>query len=72
MARGAFFLVAAVITAASAAAVHAAVPLPPDQVAYSGVLVDSGGVPLAGPVDLTTRIYDAASAGTLVFKQSFT
>jgi hypothetical protein len=51
---------------------HAAVPLPPDQVAYSGVLVDGGGVPLAGPVDLTARIYDTASAGTLVYKQSFT
>jgi len=51
---------------------RAAVPAPPDQVAYSGVLVDGGGVPLAGPVDLTARLYDAASGGTLIFKQSFT
>lgn len=49
----------------------AAPPAPPDQIAYSGVLVDGGGVPLAGPVDLTARLYDAASGGTLIFKQSF-
>jgi hypothetical protein len=49
----------------------AAPPVPPDQVAFSGVLVDAGGVPLAGPVDLTARLYDAASGGTLLFKQSF-
>jgi hypothetical protein len=34
--------------------------------------VDGGGVPLAGPVGLTARLYDAASGGTLIFKQSFT
>ena len=48
----------------------AVVPAPPDQIVWSGVLVD-GGVPLAGPVDLTARLYDAASGGTLIFKQSF-
>ncbi len=55
-----------------AASGFAAVPVPPDQVAYSGLLVDGGGIPLAGPVDLAARVYDAANAGTLVFKQSFT
>ncbi len=54
-----------------ALAAFASVPVPPDQVAYSGVLVDGGGVPLVGPVDLTARLYDAASGGSLVFKQSF-
>jgi len=44
----------------------AVVPVPPDQIAYSGVL-DS-----PGPVDLTARLYDAGSGGTLIFMQSFT
>jgi len=60
------------LTSFLAATAWAALPVPPDQVAYSGVLVDGGGVPLAGPVDLGARIYDAASGGSLVFKQSFT
>jgi hypothetical protein len=49
----------------------AAPPQPPDQIAHSGVLLDGGGVPLPGPVDLAARLYDAASGGTLLFKQSF-
>jgi hypothetical protein len=65
-------LLGAVLAFVSASSGRAAVPVPPDQVAYSGVLVDGGGAPLAGPVDLAARIYDAASGGTLVFKQSFT
>jgi len=59
-------LAALVLAASVAPAARAALPAPPDQVAYSGVL----SVP--GPVDLTARLYDAASGGTLVFKQSFT
>lgn len=51
---------------ALAPAALAVVPVPPDQVAYSGVLASSG------PVDLAARIYDAPSGGTLIFKQSFT
>ena len=65
-----FGLLAAVLAFGSASSALAALPVPPDQVAYSGVLVDGGGVPLAGPVDLTARLYDAASGGTLIFKQS--
>jgi hypothetical protein len=60
-------VLAAVVLASSLGhAARAALPAPPDQVAYSGVL----GVP--GPVDLVARIYDAPSGGTLVFRQSFT
>src|SRR5262245_64620424 len=44
----------------------AVVPVPPDQVAFSAV------ASVAGPYDVTARIYDAASGGTLLFKQSFT
>jgi hypothetical protein len=44
----------------------AAVPAPPDVVSYSGVADQ------AGPFDVTARIYDAASGGTLVYKQTFT
>ena len=65
-------LLGAVMALVSASSGRAALPVPPDQVAYSGVLVDGGGVPLAGPVDLTARLYDAASGGALIFKQSFT
>jgi hypothetical protein len=63
-----FGLLAALLAIGSASPGHAAVPVPPDQVAYSDTLVDSGGVPLAGPLDLTARIYYAASSGTLIFK----
>jgi hypothetical protein len=44
----------------------AVVPAPPDVVSYSGVANQ------AGPFDVTARIYDAASGGTLVYKQTFT
>jgi hypothetical protein len=44
----------------------AAVPAPPDVVSYSGVANQ------AGPFDVTARIYDAASGGTLVYKQTIT
>jgi hypothetical protein len=59
------------LAALAASPTLAAPPAPPDQVAYSGVLLDGGGIPLAGPVDLTARLYDAANGGTLIFKQSF-
>ena len=64
MARLLAGLVASLFALAPAAL--AVVPVPPDQIAYSGVLA------AGGPVDLTARIYDAPSGGTLVFKQSFT
>ena len=66
-----FFGLAALLAMLPASSARAALPVAPDQVAYSGVLVDGGGAPLAGPVDLTARIYDAASGGALVFVQSF-
>jgi hypothetical protein len=63
--------VASLLALGLASGAPAAVPVPPDQVAWSGVLVDGLGAPLAGPVDLIARLYDAASGGVLVFKQSF-
>src|SRR5262245_46239773 len=57
--------------ALDASPVQAAPPVPPDQISWSGVLVDGGGAPLAGAVDLTARLYDAPSGGTLLFVQSF-
>jgi hypothetical protein len=62
-------LVCAIVAIASAA--PAAPPDIPDSIAYQGLLVDGGGVPLAGPVDLTIRVYDALLVGTLLYKQSF-
>ena len=55
----AFFLVLA-------PASFAVVPAPPDQVAFSSI------ASAAGPYDVTARIYDAASGGTLLYKQTFT
>lgn len=39
----------------------------PDQVPYAGTISGGG----SGPVDLTVRLYDAASGGTLLYLQSF-
>jgi hypothetical protein len=50
----------------SGSAALAVMPAPPDVVSYSGVANQ------AGPFDVTARIYDAASGGTLVYKQTFT
>jgi hypothetical protein len=50
-----------------AGAAFAAPPEVPDQVPYSAV-VPGGG---SGPVDLTVRLYDAATGGTLLYVQDF-
>lgn len=46
--------------------VHAAVP---HLVRYQGQAVDSAGVPLQGPYTLTFRLYDADTAGTIVWQE---
>ena len=43
-----------------------------DTVSYQGFLRDDDGSPLAGPVDLTFRIYSAASGGSALWTESFT
>ena len=50
----------------------AAAPVVPATMSYQGVLLDAGGAPQTGNVDLTFRIFDALSAGTLLYKQSLT
>ncbi|MGI9432559.1 MAG: IPT/TIG domain-containing protein, partial [Myxococcota bacterium] len=50
---------------------QSAPPEIPEAVSYQGVLLDSGGLPRTGTVDLVLRIYDAATSGTLVYKQEF-
>ena len=45
---------------------HAAVPR---LVRYQGKAVDSKKVPLEGPYNLTFRLYDAATAGTIVWQE---
>lgn len=50
---------------------QAAPPEVPGQISYQGVLLDTLGEPRTGNVDLTLRIFDAPSAGTLVYKQVF-
>jgi hypothetical protein len=52
---------------AIAGAAFAAPPEIPDQVPYSAVLPGGG----SDPVDLTIRIYDAATSGTLLYVQDF-
>jgi len=38
-------------------------------VRYQGQAVDSQGVPLQGPYTLTFRLYDADTAGTIVWQE---
>lgn len=41
----------------------------PQDMNLQGRLVDDGGVALAGPVNLTVRIYDALTMGTLIYQE---
>ena len=41
----------------------------PHLIRYQGQAVDSRGVPLEGPYTLTFRLYDAESAGTIVWQE---
>jgi hypothetical protein len=43
----------------------------PAQISYQGVLLDTLGEPRTGNVDLTLRIWDAPTGGTLIYKQVF-
>ncbi len=41
----------------------------PQTMSYQGVLTDAAGNPVAdGPVDLTFKLYDAATDGTLLWE----
>jgi hypothetical protein len=42
----------------------------PQDTTFRGRLVDASGAPLVGPVALTLSIYDAATAGTLLYQES--
>jgi len=55
-----------------ATAAAAAPPVAPEQMTYQGVLLDDQGMPRTGSVDLTARIFDSVSGGTLVYVQTFT
>jgi IPT/TIG domain/Bacterial TSP3 repeat len=59
------------LLALAAPAAQAAAPAAPDRMAYQGLLLDGGGQPRTGNVDLTLRVYDAITAGTLVYVQTF-
>ena len=50
---------------------HAAAALAqvPPETTYTGRLVDGGGTPLAGPVNLTLRVYDADTGGTQLYSE---
>lgn len=52
-----------------AAAAYAVAPTVPGSFSYQGVLLDSAGQPQTGPVDLTFRLWDQGSSGTLLYKQ---
>lgn len=53
-------------------ATGAALAEPPNDMAYQGLLRDSGGQPLAGPVNLEVGIWDAAVAGSALYRESQT
>ncbi len=41
----------------------------PQTMSYQGLLTDAAGIPVAdGPVDLTFKLYDAATDGTLLWE----
>jgi len=42
----------------------------PHLVRYQGQAVDSQGVPLEGPYDLTVRLYDAETGGTVTWQET--
>ena len=42
----------------------------PRVVGYIGLLTDASGEPMAGPVNLELRLYDAASEGSLLFTET--
>jgi hypothetical protein len=62
---------AACLLVLAAGAAVAAPPALPGQHSYQGVLLDDQGLPRTGNVDLTLRVYDAPSGGTLLYKQVF-
>ncbi len=41
----------------------------PQTISYQGVLTDSGGVPVTGPVSIEVRIFDAAISGTQLYSE---
>lgn len=44
----------------------------PGEVSYQGLLLDSGGQPITGPVDLDFDLFDVATGGTSVWSESHT
>lgn len=56
---------------AMAVGAAAAPPVAPQEVPYQGVLLDDMGEPRTGTVDLTIRIHDALTGGTLLYKEVF-
>ena len=42
----------------------------PQTMSYQGVLTDAAGNPVAGPVELTFKLYDAATDGTLLWQET--
>ena len=42
----------------------------PGEISYQGLLLDSGGMPVTGPVDLDFALFDVASGGTALWTES--
>ena len=55
---------------ASGGAPSAAAAAVPGQVSFQGLLLDSGGAPLNGSVDLVFRLFDSSSGGTELWTES--
>jgi len=62
-------LFCSVVSALFLTALQAAVPT---QMSYQGKLVDSSGVPLNGDTVITFTIYNAATAGTVLWTEAYT
>jgi len=66
------FALGALLFLFAAAPAPAAPPEVPLSIVYQGVLLDNAGEPRTGNVDLKVRVFDASSAGTLLYVQSYT
>lgn len=69
--RAVVFALALLTAVQFASPSHAAPPENPDRVSYQALLLDDLGAPRTGSVDLTVRIYDALTGGSLVYLQTY-
>ena len=61
---------AALLSALALCAQQPARAAVPDEISFQGFLTDTSGVPVNGTVSMTYRIYDASTAGNLLWSET--